>query len=109
VLTLIAGSLERGGQVYFRALNSRVTVARVADGLLAKGTLTQEQTRGPSTLETLQAPFEILLSHKLQPLKAAIPALNARVTGIAVNGRLGYNAKAAVPFNLDLRLPTGLF
>jgi len=109
LLTLADGSLQRDGQAYFKGLSSRVTIARVADGFLVKGTLSQEKTRGPALLETLQAPFEMLLSPKLKPLKAGIPALNARVTGIAVNGRFGYSAAAAAPFNLDLRLPTVQF
>ena len=107
-LMLTAASLDRGGQSWFKGLNSRVTVTRVTDGFLAKGELSQGKTKG-AILETLQAPFEIVLTHKLKTLTAGIPALNAKVMGLPINGRLGYNAAAPAPFTVDLRTPTVQF
>lgn len=109
LLMLQDGSLERGGQLFFKALNSTVTISKVPGGFLAKGTLTQGETRGTSLLKTLRAPFEIALSHQLKLLKAGIPSLTANVMGLAVNGQLGYNGALPAPFNVALRIPTAMF
>jgi uncharacterized protein involved in outer membrane biogenesis len=103
------GSLERKGQRFFTALNGRVTVSGTPEGFLAKGTLSQGSTRDVALLETLQAPFEILLSNRLKLLKAEIPSLQADVMGLPVTGRLGYHAGARAPFNVDLKIPTVTF
>ena len=96
LLTLTDASFERGGQPYVKGLNCRMTVTRVTNGFMAKGALSQEDTEA-ALLESLQAPFEVLLSRKLKPLTAGIPALNAKVMGLAMNGRFGYNAAAPAP------------
>ena len=109
LLMLKDGSLERGGQLFFKALDSRITVSMAPDGFLAKGTLSQGETHGTPLLETLRAPFEIVLSRRLKLLKAAIPSLRANVMGLPVNGRLGYSGAELTPFNAALRIPTAMF
>jgi len=108
VLMLADASFGRDGQTWFRGLNSRVTFTGVPNGFLAKGTLSQGETRG-AFLESMQAPFEVLLSHRLKPLAAKIPSLKGAVMGVALNGSIGYTATATVPLTADLRIPAVLF
>jgi uncharacterized protein involved in outer membrane biogenesis len=108
LITMTGASFERGGQPYVKGLNSRVTVTRGTHGFIAKGAMSQGETKG-AVLESLQAPFEILLSRRLKPLTAGIPALSARVAGIAISGRFGYNAAVPAPFTVDLWLPAVQF
>lgn len=109
LLMLKGGFLERGGQLLFKSLNSTAAISRVPDGFLAKGTLSQDEISGAALLKTLKAPFEIRLSRQLKLLKVEIPSLSANVMGLAVSGRLGYNAAVTDPFNVDLRIPAATF
>jgi hypothetical protein len=84
--TLKDGSLEKDGQIYFTALTSKVSLSSAKSGFLVSGTLTQERTNSSALLETLQAPFEINLSHQLNLRTAGIPSLDANVRGVAVAG-----------------------
>ena len=104
-LTLKNGSLERGGQRFFNGLTSKAAISKTPDGFLVKGSLSQGEAHGAAVLETLQAPFEITLSRRLKPGLAAIPALRATIMGLAVTGRLAYNAHSRDPFHVDLRIP----
>jgi uncharacterized protein involved in outer membrane biogenesis len=109
LLMLQDGSFERGGQLFFKVLNSTATVSRVPDGFLAKGTLSQKNTGGTALLKSLTAPYEMALSSRLKLTKASIPTLTANVMGLAVIGRLGYNPAAPAPFDVSLRIPAALF
>lgn len=108
-LMLQDGSFERGGQLFFKALNSTATISRVPDGFLAKGTLSQKNTGGTVLLKSLTAPYDMALSSRLKLTKALIPTLTANVMGLAVTGRFGYNPAAPAPFDVSLRIPTVLF
>ncbi|MDA8428583.1 MAG: hypothetical protein M0T70_04945 [Geobacteraceae bacterium] len=98
-------SLERGGQRLFKGLTSTAAITGEPDGFLVKGSLSQGEAHGGALLESLQAPFEITLSRRLKPGSAAIPALRATIMGLAVTGRLAYNAHLRDPFLIDLRIP----
>lgn len=102
-------SLEREGQLLFTALTGTARFSRVPTGFLAQGRVSQGETSSAALLETLQAPFEVVLSHRLKLLKAGIPSLTANVMGLAVAGRLGYSAAAPAPFTAALRISAARF
>jgi len=102
-------SLEREGQLLFTALTGTARFSKVPAGFLAQGRVSQDETGSAALIETLQAPFEVVLSPRLKLLKAGIPSLTANVMGLTVTGRLGYSAAAPAPFTAALRISAARF
>ncbi len=98
-------SIAKAGRLIFSGLSGTVNLARTSAGLRASGRLTQRHSRDKSLLETLDAPFAVTLSPRLQPLKAEIAPLSASIMGLPVTGRLGFRAGAAEPFTVSLQSP----
>ncbi len=98
-------SLAKDGRLFVSGLRGNVTLARTSAGLHANGRLAQRDSRGKALLGTLDAPFAVTLSPRLQPLKAEIAPLSASIMGLPVTGRLGFRAGAADPFTVSLQIP----
>ncbi len=108
-LMLRGASLERDGRPLFKGVTTPLTISKVNAGFLARGRLSQEGAVGASLLEALDAPFDISFSNRLKLIKARIPALTAKVMGLAVAGRLEYEPAAANPISTALRISVASF
>lgn len=108
-ITAIAGgadlrelSLTREGRLWISGLSGRVAVGKQAPGILVAGELSGRGST-KAALESIQAPFSLLLSPKLKPQKARFELLHARLLGCELAGRADYSLSASHPFSASLR------
>jgi len=106
---LRGASLKRDGQFLFTGLTTPLSISKVSSGFLARGKLSQEGTVDTGLLEDLDAPFDITFSNRFKLIKARIPALTAKVMGLAVAGRLGFEPVAVNPFSTALHISVASF
>lgn len=104
-LQLQGCSIAKDGRLFVSSLSGTATLDTTPAGLLAKGRLVQPKSRGKALLQTLDVPFAVTLSPRLQPLKAEIAPFSASIMGLPVTGRLGFRAAAADPFTVSLQIP----
>jgi len=96
-------SLIKDGRLWVSGLSSTVIVEKQAAGIALKGELS---SRGGTTaaLESIQAPFTLLLSPRLKLQKARFNLLRARLLGLALAGRASYDLFAAEHFSAALQV-----
>jgi len=89
-------------RLWISGLSSRVIVEKQAPGILLTGELSGRGSP-KAALESIQAPFTLLVSPKLKLQKARLDLLHARFLGCTLEGRAGYDLVAAEPFSASLR------
>jgi hypothetical protein len=104
-LQLRDGTLAKGGRALVSGLAGSMGFSRAGDGVLAKGRLQVSAARDKALLEGLDMPFSLSASRQMKLLKAEIPALSAKVMGIAFSGRVGFDAAKGSPLSASLKVP----
>ncbi|GFE58007.1 AsmA family protein [Geobacter sp. AOG1] len=104
-LSLRDGKVARGELLLANGLAGNATLAGDGKGIRVKGRLSQPHAGGTPLLETLDAPFSVILSARFKPLLAEIPSLAARIMGLPITGRAAFAPSAAEPFTVALQLP----
>jgi len=105
-LRLYGGSLTRKGQLLVSGLSGTTGFSQVKGEILAKGRLFLAGPREKALLETLEMPFALTVSRQFKLLGAEIASFSARVTGIAVSGRLGFDPSKESPLTASLKAPS---
>ncbi|OHB32063.1 MAG: hypothetical protein A2X79_05275 [Desulfuromonadaceae bacterium GWB2_53_15] len=99
------GSLARDGRRLVNGLDGIIRLSRQGDGFLVNGKLSLRNKRNKALLEAINAPFSVNLSRRLKLLSAESQSLSAKVMGIPIMGRLGFDASATSPLSASLRIP----
>lgn len=106
-LQLREGRLVREGRLLVEGLFGNIEVSRVSAGVLAQGRLAVTGGQGGRALvESLDLPFKFNLSRRMKPVGAEIPALSARVMGVSLSGRVGFQTAQANPLSASLKVPS---
>jgi len=106
-LQLREGRLVRDGRLLVEGLSGNIEVSRVSAGVLAQGRLAVVGRQGGRALvESLDLPFKLDLSRQMKPVRAEIPALSARIMGVSLSGRAGFQAAQANPLSASLKVPS---
>jgi len=95
-------SLTREGRLWVSGLSGSVTVEKEAAGIALQGELSGSARTG-AALESIQAPFTLLLSPKLKLQQTHFTLLHARLLGLDMAGRASYDLSAAEPFSASLQ------
>lgn len=98
--------MNRSGRTFFTGVNAILSLSGNQSALLARGNIFCRQPQNNSLLESLEAPFFMVLSGGFKPLKFQVPNLTARAMGCAITGKLGFNSSTPAPFSAGLRLST---
>ncbi len=101
-VTLRNASLKRDGRLIFDGVNAPLSLSRRRGGYAVQGSLTRGARGGGGLLESLDAPFLIALTNRLALEGARLPHLSARIMGLSVSGRGGFDPAAANPLNAGL-------
>jgi len=95
-------SLTRGGRLWISGLSASASVGKQASGIVIRGELSgRAGTKAP--LESIRAPFSLLLSPRMKLDKAWLDLRHARLMGCALEGRGDFDRFAASPFSTALQ------
>ncbi|ABK99421.1 hypothetical protein [Pelobacter propionicus] len=98
-------SLRRDSRLLFGGVSTPLSLSRVVSGYEVRGRFISRRGRDVgSLLETLEAPFRIILSNRFRLSSVHIPELTASIMGLSVSGRMGLEPAAATPLSASLRV-----
>lgn len=106
VLQLRGGRATREGRLLVSDLGGELQFSRGGEGVLARGRFFQQAAESGALVEALELPFSLALSRQMKPVRAEVPALSARVLGVAFSGRVGYQARQENPLTVSLKVPS---
>lgn len=104
-VTLHNGRLAREKLLLVDGLTGTLALAREKDLFLVSGRFSAPSSHGPALLRRLDAPFRVVLTPRLKPVRVEIPSFAAAINGIPVTGNLGYRPTAPLPLSASLRIP----